>query len=61
VLLLRHFGASYGVRIAAKLLFSAGYMYLGMNLNILTQQNYLLVKNILSSKKAILNVEASTE
>ncbi|MCX5714177.1 MAG: oligosaccharide flippase family protein [Candidatus Omnitrophica bacterium] len=51
MILLRNFGISYGVRVIVKLMSLAGYLYLGMKLNILTRQNYLLVKNMFSPVK----------
>ncbi len=46
MILLRHFAVSYEMRVVVKLISLAGYLYLGMKLNILTRQNYLLVKNM---------------
>jgi O-antigen/teichoic acid export membrane protein len=44
MILLRNIGISYGVRVIVKLISLVIYLYLGMKLNILTKQNYLLVK-----------------
>jgi Na+-driven multidrug efflux pump len=44
MILLRNIGISYGVRVVIKLISLVVYLYLGMKLNILTKQNYLLVK-----------------
>lgn len=44
LILLRNIGISYGIRVVVKLVSLVGYLYLGMKLNILTKQNYLLVK-----------------
>jgi O-antigen/teichoic acid export membrane protein len=44
MILLRNIGISYGVRVIVKLISLVVYLYLGMKLNILTKQNYLLVK-----------------
>jgi len=48
MILLRYFDISYWVRLAIKLTSLAGYAYLGIKLNILTRENYLLAKNIFS-------------
>jgi len=47
MILMRYFEIPYGVRVIIKLVSSAGYCYLGTKLNILTKQNYLLVKNLI--------------
>ena len=48
VLILRQAGLPYGIRAGAKLISLAGYCYLGIRLNILTRQNILLVRGLLS-------------
>jgi O-antigen/teichoic acid export membrane protein len=46
MILLRHFGVAYEVRVFVKLILLAIYSLLGIKLNILTKKNYLLVKNM---------------
>ncbi len=46
MIVLRYFDISYLIRIGVKLISLAGYAYLGMKLNILSRNNYLLVKNM---------------
>ena len=48
VILLRQVDVPYGIRAVAKLISLSGYCYLGMKLNILTRQNALLVRGMLS-------------
>jgi len=45
MIVLRHTGVSYGMRVVVKLLALAGYSYLGMKLDILTRQNFVIVQN----------------
>lgn len=47
VLLLRTFLDAYLVRLAFKLVAMTGYILLGVRLNVITRDNYLLLKNIL--------------
>ncbi len=47
MILLRNFGISYELRVMVKLISLTGYLYLGMKLNILTRQNYSLVRNMI--------------
>ncbi|MBF0119186.1 MAG: oligosaccharide flippase family protein [Desulfobacterales bacterium] len=46
IILLRYVGVSYEYRFVVKLISLASYIYLGMRLNVLTKDNYLLVKKI---------------
>ena len=46
MILLRNFGIPYGVRVVIKLITLVGYLYLGMTLNVVSKQNYLLVKKM---------------
>jgi O-antigen/teichoic acid export membrane protein len=54
MILLRNFDISYELRFIVKLISLACYFYLGMKLNILTRQNYSLVKNMFFPVKAVL-------
>jgi hypothetical protein len=51
MILLRYFGISYEMRVVFKLMSLAGYFYLGVKLNILTKQNFLFVKNMMTPVK----------
>lgn len=51
IILLRSYGVSYWLAVVVKLISVAGYLYLGMTLNILTKRNYLLVRNIIAPAK----------
>lgn len=51
IFLLRHAMVPYGFRVIFKGTVLAGYLYLGMKLNILSKQNYFLIKNITDSQK----------
>lgn len=52
IILMRHYGVSYGVRLLFKLTALAGYGYLGMKIHILTMQNYELVRKMISPARA---------
>jgi len=54
MILLRYFDIAYGIRIIVKLISLTGYFYLGIKLNVITRQNYLLVKNMVFPVKAAL-------
>ena len=47
MILLRNFGIQYGIRIIVKLVALIGYLYLGMRLEVITRENFLLVINII--------------
>lgn len=47
MILLRNFGISYGMRVIVKLISLVCYLYLGMTLNLVNKQNYLLVKKMI--------------
>ena len=51
IILMRYFDISYKLRFTFKLISLAGFLCLGMKLNILTRQNYLLVKNMIVPAK----------
>ena len=51
MILLRNFGIPYGIRIIVKLVALTGYLYLGMKLEVLTRENYLLAKNMVIPAK----------
>lgn len=51
IILLRQFGISYWMIVIVKVLSLAGYLYLGMALNILSKRNYLLVRNMIVTAK----------
>jgi len=51
MILLRDANISYGIRLIVKIISLSGYLYLGMKLDILTKQNYLLIKNIIIPAK----------
>jgi O-antigen/teichoic acid export membrane protein len=53
MIVLRNYGVSYAVRGVVKLVSLASYAYLGFKINILTKQNYLLVKNMIFPEKAV--------
>jgi O-antigen/teichoic acid export membrane protein len=52
MILLRHFDISYGIRLMFKLISLAGYVYLGMKIDLLTMQNYRLVRKMISPVRA---------
>ncbi|MCX5847519.1 MAG: oligosaccharide flippase family protein [Deltaproteobacteria bacterium] len=47
MILLRSFNIPYEMRVVVKLISLTGYLYLGIKLNVLTKQNYLLVRNMI--------------
>lgn len=51
IILLRSYGVSYWMIVIVKLIALASYLYLGMTLNILSKQNYLLVRNMIAPAK----------
>ena len=52
MILLRYFGVSYEIRVIIKLISLVGYLYLGMRLNVLNKENYLLVTKMFIHAKA---------
>ena len=53
MILLRNYGISYEMRVVVKLMSLLGYLYIGITLNILSRQNYLLVKNMILPVKIV--------
>lgn len=51
MVLLRHFDTSYGIKVIFKIIALFSYFFLGVRLNILTKQNFLLVKNMIIPAK----------
>lgn len=51
MILLRNFDITYWLRAIVKILFLASYLYLGMRLNILTKQNFYLLKTMIIPPK----------
>ncbi len=53
MILLRNYGIYYGIRISIKMAALIGYLYLGIRLEVITRENYMLVKNmIIPAKKS---------
>ena len=46
MILLRNLGISYEMRVVVKLVSLVGYLYLGVKLNFISKQNYLLTKKM---------------
>jgi hypothetical protein len=53
VIFLRYLGISYEMRAVFKFISLACYVYLGMKLNIITRQNFYLLKDIILPVKAV--------
>ena len=51
MLLLRNASAPYEIRLVFKCLFFACYLYLGVKLKVLSRQNYLLVRQMITTRK----------
>jgi O-antigen/teichoic acid export membrane protein len=51
MILLRHFDISYGIKLIFKIIVLSCYLFLGIRFNILTRQNYLLLKNMVIPSK----------
>ena len=51
MVLLRHFYISYGIKVIFKIIVLSCYSYLGVKLKIVTKQNFLLVKNMITPVK----------
>lgn len=47
MILMRHFGICYEMRVIVKIISLAGYWYLGVTLNVVNMQNFLLLKNMM--------------
>jgi len=49
MILMRNFGVSYGMRIIVKLISLVCYLYLGIKLGVISKQNYLLIRKMITA------------